>query len=45
MTDEKMAEEYTNKNVPVDTFGYRSLVDVKKYPNAKQLYRFEVVRK
>ena len=31
MTDKEMAEEaeeYANKNVPVDTFGYRSLDDV-----------------
>ena len=25
MTDKEMAEEYANKNVPTDTFGYRSL--------------------
>ena len=28
MTDEETAEEYANKNVPIDTFGYRSLDDV-----------------
>ena len=28
MTDKEMAEEYANKNVPIDTFGYRSLDDV-----------------
>lgn len=29
MTDKEMAEEYANKNVPVDTFGFRSLDDVR----------------
>lgn len=29
MTDEEKAEEYANKNVPVDTFGFRSLDDVR----------------
>ena len=28
VTDEETAEEYANKNVPIDTFGYRSLDDV-----------------
>lgn len=28
MTDEEMAEEYANKNVPTGAFGYRSLDDV-----------------
>ena len=28
MKDEELAEEYANKNVPTDTFGYRSLEDV-----------------
>ena len=28
MTDKELAEEYANKNVPIDTFGYRSLDDV-----------------
>ena len=36
MTDEEMAEEYANKNVPVDTFGYRSLDDV--HYDVKQAY-------
>lgn len=28
MTDNEMAEEYANKHVPTDTFGFRSLNDV-----------------
>ena len=28
MTDKELAEEYANKNVPIDTFGFRSLDDV-----------------
>ena len=28
MTEEELAEEYANKEVPIDTFGYRSLDDV-----------------
>ena len=28
MTEEERAEEYANKNVPIDAFGYRSLDDV-----------------
>ena len=28
MTEKEMAEEYANKNVPIDAFGYRSLDDV-----------------
>lgn len=28
MTDKEKAEEYANKNVPIDTFGFRSLDDV-----------------
>ena len=29
MTDKELAEEYANKEVPIDTFGYRSLDDVR----------------
>ena len=36
MTEEETAEEYANKNVPIDAFGYRSLDDV--HYDVKQAY-------